>query len=200
MRMAVAAATVLAAGLAGSCAQQQAADIPERAIDVPCDLALTTYNHGLGDVTDAFIRWNAAVAAGNSSAAFDGLTAGMKASWLWARLQDPNDGTARTQLDRLDSASTETLDEWRSRAQLRRTPLPESLATSSWLRELYRDWFARTPTLVAEAKTRRIVEAYLGGDGGATLLTDNAGAHELFGMTREAGSWRIDNHRPARRR
>jgi len=151
---------------------------------------------------DAFEKWNEANKRLDAETSWRGMTRSLRQTWLWGRLRDNTDQDTQLHLKRLDAEERKILDKWYEAHEKwqpqRAEMLPESILNGRWLFNLYRQTMERARgDIQTQAEARRVLEVYVGLDGGVTILTDTLGVRELYDMMFEGDGWKVNLCKPA---
>ncbi len=151
---------------------------------------------------EAFEKWNEANKRLDAEASWNGMTRSLRQTWLWTRLRDNTDQETQLHLARMDSQDRKILDKWYEAHEKwqpqRAEMLPEGILNGRWLFTLYRQTMERARgDIKAQAEARRVLEVYVGTDGGVTILTDTMGVRELYDMMFEGDGWKVNLCKPA---
>jgi hypothetical protein len=151
----------------------------------------------------AFEAWRAALVAGKSEEAWQGISEGNRSQWLFGLLSE-SDPLASEWRRTLQGSPRVDLDLWfefcRKHKLQRAELLPGTVAAHPSLLKLWKDVFALQSGAIKYQMSRlEILEVYADA-GGVTVSARNAlGRTEFYAMGLEPGGWKVDHTRSSLR-
>ncbi len=148
-------------------------------------------------VRRAFQEWREALVAGDAEKTFQMMSQGLKAQWLFDRL-NAADFESREWRRTLTGVPRTDLDLWyefnRSRPSPRVAGLPVTVAQHPSFQDLYRRYFMAELAAVRQGySTIQLAEVYVDSTGATVTMRSPSGSTNMLELIPEGDGWKI-NH------